>query len=165
MATRSPIRSILARIGAEELDSLFVGYGYKPHLVEGDDPAIMHRLMAATLDRVFDEIHAIQTEARTGRAKGARPTWPMIILKTPKGWTGPKEVDGLKTEGFWRSHQVPFAEMATKPAHVKLLGSWMRSYRPDELFDANGALRPEIAALAPAGGRRMSANPHANGGF
>jgi xylulose-5-phosphate/fructose-6-phosphate phosphoketolase len=157
--------TILARIGAEELHSLFVGYGYKPYLVEGDDPALMHRLMAETLERVLDEIHAIQAEARTGRAMGVRPTWPMIILKTPKGWTGPKEVDGLKTEGFWRSHQVPIAEMATKPAHVKLLESWMRSYRPDELFDANGALRPEIAALAPPGERRMSANPHANGGL
>ncbi len=157
--------TILARIGADELHSLFVGYGYKPYLVEGDDPALVHRLMAETLERVLDEIHAIQSEARTGRAMGVRPTWPMIILKTPKGWTGPKEVDGLKTEGFWRSHQVPIAEMATKPAHVKLLESWMRSYRPDELFDANGALRPEIAALAPVGERRMSANPHANGGL
>ncbi len=156
--------TVLARIGAEELHSLFAGYGYKPYLVEGDEPKAMHQLMAVTLDRVFDEIRAIQTEARQGRGKG-RPIWPMIILKTPKGWTGPKEVDGLKTEGFWRSHQVPFAEMATRPDHVKLLESWMRSYRPEELFDANGALKLEIAALAPEGDRRMSANPHANGGL
>ncbi len=156
--------TVLARIGAEELHSLFAGYGYKPYLVEGDEPKAMHQLMAVTLDRVFDEIRAIQTEARQGRGKG-RPIWPMIILKTPKGWTGPKEVDGLKTEGFWRSHQVPFAEMATRPDHVKLLESWMRSYRPEELFDANGELKLEIAALAPEGARRMSANPHANGGL
>ena len=156
--------AILARIGSEELRSLFVGHGYKPHLVEGDEPAAMHQLMAATLDTVFDEIRAIQTEARQGRAEG-RPRWPMIILKTPKGWTGPKEVDGLKTEGFWRSHQVPFAEMATKPEHVRLLDGWLRSYRPEELFAENGALKPEIAALAPLGERRMSANPHANGGL
>src|SRR5579864_5123648 len=115
----------------------------------------MHRQMAATFDHVFDEIGAIQQGARQhGRNK--RPVWPMIILKTPKGWTGPKEVDGLKTEGFWRSHQVPFAEMATKPEHVKLLEDWMKSYRPEELFDENGALQPEIAALAPSGDRRMS---------
>ena len=156
--------TILARIGSDELHRLFVGYGYQPYLVEGDDPAAMHQLMAQTLDRVFDEIHAIQTEARQGRAKG-RPVWPMIILKTPKGWTGPKVVDGFRTEGFWRSHQVPFAEMATRPDHVKLLESWMKSYRPEELFDVDGALAPEIAALAPNGDRRMSANPHANGGL
>ena len=164
--------TVLARIDADELNSLLVGYGYKPYLVEGDDPEVMHQRMAATLDAVFDDIRTIQTEARQGRADGRaqgrindRPRWPMIILKTPKGWTGPKEVDGLKTEGFWRSHQVPFAEMATKPAHVKLLEQWMKSYRPDELFDDAGVLKPEIAALAPAGIRRMSANPHANGGL
>jgi xylulose-5-phosphate/fructose-6-phosphate phosphoketolase len=156
--------TILARIGDSELLKLFEGYGYRAHLVAGDDPATMHRLMADTLDSVLDDIRAIQSEARAGKAKG-RPAWPMIILKTPKGWTGPKEVDGLKTEGFWRSHQVPIAEMATKPAHVKLLERWMKTYRPEELFDANGALQPEIAALAPAGARRMSANPHANGGL
>jgi xylulose-5-phosphate/fructose-6-phosphate phosphoketolase len=156
--------TILARIGDDELTSLFAGYGYAPQVVAGDDPATMHRLMAATLDRVFDEIRAIQQAARDGGAKG-RPRWPMIILKTPKGWTGPKEVDGLKTEGYWRSHQVPFAEMATRPGHVRLLEEWMKSYRPGELFDAAGALRPEIAALAPKGERRMSANPHANGGL
>jgi xylulose-5-phosphate/fructose-6-phosphate phosphoketolase len=156
--------TILARIGTEELNSLFVGYGYKPHLVEGDDPATMHQLMAATLDKVFDEIADIQKEARAGKAKG-RPAFPMIILKTPKGWTGPKEVDGKKTEGYWRSHQVPLSELATKPGHVKLLETWMKSYRPEELFDTSGGLKAEIAALAPAGARRMSANPHANGGL
>jgi len=156
--------TVLARIPADELRRLFVGYGYRAHLVEGDDPKTMHRLMAATLDQVFDEIRTIQDDARAGRAQG-RPAWPMIILKTPKGWTGPKEVDGLKTEGFWRSHQVPFAEMATKPAHVTLLEQWMKSYRPEEIFTQDGALKPEIAALAPAGDRRMGANPHANGGL
>ena len=155
--------AILARIPEEELLSLFVGYGYQPHLVAGDDPATMHRLMAATLDRVFDEIRAIREGARNGQS--GRPAWPMIILKSPKGWTGPKEVDGLKTEGFWRSHQVPFSGMATKPGRVQLLEQWMKSYRPEELFDASGVLKPEIAALAPAGDRRMSANPHANGGL
>src|ERR1700722_371139 len=155
--------TILARIPSDELMSLFVGYGYKPYVVEGDDPAVMHQKMAATLDLAFDDIAAIQAE---GRQNGdtQRPVWPMIILKTLKGWTGPKEVDGLKTEGFWRSHQVPFSDM-TKPEHVKLLESWMKSYRPEELFGENGALRPEIAALALSGERRMSANPHANGGL
>src|SRR3954471_14454193 len=156
--------TILARISAEELHSLFVGYGYKPYLVECDDPKTMHQQMAATLDQVFDDIRAIQIEARQGKAEG-RPIWPVIILKSPKGWTGPKEVDGRKTEGFWRSHQVPFAEMKGRPDHIQLLESWMKSYRPEELFDANGALKPEIAALAPEGERRMSANPHANGGL
>jgi xylulose-5-phosphate/fructose-6-phosphate phosphoketolase len=156
--------TILARIDPDELHSLFVGYGYRPYLVEGDDPATMHQLMAATLDALMDEIASIQRDARDGRSK-ERPAWPMIILKTPKGWTGPKEVDGLKTEGFWRSHQVPFAEMATKPEHVKLLEQWMKHYRPEELFDPEGALMADVAALAPAGTRRMSANPHANGGL
>jgi xylulose-5-phosphate/fructose-6-phosphate phosphoketolase len=155
--------TILARIPADELHSLLVGYGYKPHLVEGDDPATMHRLLAATLDTVFDEIRAIQEGARAGTSTG-RPTWPMIVFKTPKGWTGPKEVDGLKTEGYWRSHQVPFSDME-KPGHIKLLEDWMHSYRPEELFDEAGALRADVAALAPVGNRRMSANPHANGGL
>jgi len=155
--------TILARISPEELRDLFVGYGYKPYLVAGDEPAAMHRLMAATLDQAFDDIAAIQNAARRGGAT-TRPIWPMIIMKTPKGWTGPKEVDGLKTEGFWRSHQVPIADMS-KPGHVALLESWMKSYRPQELFDENGAPKPEIAALAPQGDRRMSANPHANGGL
>ena len=153
--------TILARISREELHSLFVGYGYEPFLVEGDDPYAMHQLMAATLDKVLDKIRAIQNAAREHGATG-RPRWPMIILKTPKGWTCPKEVDGLRTEGFWRAHQVPITDMA-KPGHVKILEYWMQSYRPDELFDDHGALRADIAALAPAGDARMSANPRANG--
>lgn len=156
--------TILARISPEELQSLFEGYGYRPYLVEGDDPEIMHQLMAGTLDEVLDEIRAIQNKARQGNIN-TRPIWPVIILKTPKGWTGPKEVDGLKTEGFWRSHQVPIADIAAKPEHVKLLENWMKSYRPKELFDGNGTLKSEIAAIAPRGNRRMSANPHANGGL
>jgi xylulose-5-phosphate/fructose-6-phosphate phosphoketolase len=156
--------TVLARIPSGELDSLFTGYGYRPHLVEGDDPAVMHRLMAATLDKVLDEIHKIQTRARQGGVD-KRPVWPMIVLKTPKGWTGPKEVDGLKTEGFWRSHQVPLAEMAKRPDHVRLLESWLKRYRPEDLFEADGRPKAEIAALAPTGDRRMSANPHANGGL
>jgi xylulose-5-phosphate/fructose-6-phosphate phosphoketolase len=155
--------TILARIDESELESLFVGYGYKPFVVAGDDPATMHQLMAKTLDAVFDEIRAIQSAARSG-ASNQRPRWPMIVLKTPKGWTGPKEVDGLKTEGFWRSHQVPVADMATRPDHVRVLEAWMRSYRPQELFDESGAPKAEITGLAPKGERRMSANPHANGG-
>ncbi len=155
--------TILARIPRNALEELFVGYGYKPHFVEGDDPAKMHQLMAATLEMVLDEIAAIQKEARAG-ALVPCPRWPMIILRSPKGWTGPKYVDGLKTEGYWRSHQVPFGDME-KPEHVKLLEEWMRSYRPEELFDGDGRLRPEIAALSPEGDRRMSANRHANGGL
>ncbi len=156
--------TILARISRDELESLFVGYGYKPYFVEGDDPATMHQLMAATLDTIVAEIAEIQHAARV-EGVTTRPRWPMIILITPKGWTGPKFVDGLKTEGFWRSHQVPFSEMATKPEHVKLLEEWMHSYRPEELFDEAGTLRAALAALAPAGTRRMGANPHANGGL
>jgi xylulose-5-phosphate/fructose-6-phosphate phosphoketolase len=155
--------TVLARIPHDELESLFVGYGYKPHFVEGDEPETMHQQMAATLDAVIAEIHAIQQGARAGGAI-ERPRWPMIILNTPKGWTGPKEVDGQKTEGSWRSHQVPFGELVEKPAHLKLLEQWLRSYRPDELFDERGALRSELAELAPKGPRRMGANPHANGG-
>jgi xylulose-5-phosphate/fructose-6-phosphate phosphoketolase len=156
--------TVLARIGPDELKSLFVGYGYTPYLVEGDDPGVMHQVMAATLDTVMEEIRTIQADARHGR-KVNRPAWPVILLKTPKGWTGPKEVDGHKSEGFWRSHQVPFATMAGRPDHVALLESWMKSYRPEELFDDAGVLNADIAALAPAGARRMSANPHANGGL
>jgi xylulose-5-phosphate/fructose-6-phosphate phosphoketolase len=156
--------TVLARISREELESLFVGYGYKPYIVEGSDPEPMHQLMAKTLDTVIAEIKTIQNNARNnGGTK--RPRWPMIILKTPKGWTGPKEVDGVKTEGSWRSHQVPFAEMAEKPDHVKLLKKWMKSYKPEELFDENGTLIPELAELVPKGDRRMGANPHANGGL
>jgi len=156
--------TVLARISHEELENLFIGYGYKPYFVEGWEPETMHQLMAATMDTVIGEIKTIQQEARaSGVAK--RPRWPMIILRSPKGWTGPKEVDGLKTEDFWRSHQVPFAEMATKPDHVKLLEEWMKSYKPEELFNDNGGLIPELAELAPKGDRRMGANPHANGGL
>ncbi len=155
--------TILARIPREQLESLFLGYGYKPHFVEGDDPATMHQLMAATLDAVLEEIASIQKAARAGDDIVC-PQWPMIILRSPKGWTGPKTVDGLKTEGYWRAHQVPIPDMAT-PEHVKLLEDWMRSYRPQELFGHDGRLQPEIAALAPEGDRRMSANPHANGGL
>jgi len=155
--------TVLARISEEEIESLFVGYGYHPYVVEGSDPAPMHQQMAATLETVVAEIRAIQMDART-KGQGTRPRWPMIILRTPKGWTGPKTVDGKKTEGSWRSHQVPLAEMATKPEHVGLLEEWMKSYRPEELFDDAGTLRPELAELAPKGPRRMGANRHANGG-
>ena len=156
--------TVLARLSHEELESLFVGYGHKPYFVEGSDPTAMHRTMAETLDTVIAEIKAIQQEARTkGNVK--RPRWPMIILRTPKGWTGPKKVDGLKTEDSWRSHQVPLSEMATKPDHVKLLEEWMKSYKHEELFDENGKLIPKLAELAPKGNRRMGANPHTNGGI
>jgi xylulose-5-phosphate/fructose-6-phosphate phosphoketolase len=156
--------TVLARISHEELEHLFVGYGYTPYFVEGDDPTTMHRAMAATLDSIADHIRDIQREARANGATN-RPRWPMIVLRTPKGWTGPREVDGKRTEGSWRSHQVPFAELATNPAHLELLERWMKSYRPENLFDETGRLRPEIAALAPTGARRMGANPHANGGL
>jgi xylulose-5-phosphate/fructose-6-phosphate phosphoketolase len=156
--------TVLARISHEELESLFVGYGYKPYVVEGSEPETMHQLMAKTLDTVISEIQAIQNEARTGGV-AKRPRWPMIILRTPKGWTGPKEVDGLKTEGFWRSHQVPITDMATHPNHVKLLETWMKSYKPEELFEEKGKLIAELAELAPKGNRCMGANPHANGGL
>jgi xylulose-5-phosphate/fructose-6-phosphate phosphoketolase len=156
--------TVFARISREELESLFLGYGYKPYFVEGSEPETMHQLMAETLDTVIAGIKSIQNEARTnGVAK--RPQWPMIILRTPKGWTGPEEVDGLKTEDFWRSHQVPFSEMATKPGHVKLLDKWMKSYKPEELFNENGKVISKLAELAPKGDRRMGANPHANGGI
>src|SRR5204863_6049863 len=141
------------------------GYGYEPFVVEGDDPAVMHRQFAETLDTVLDRITGIQEAARSAPDRPPeRPRWPMIVLRTPKGWTGPKEVDGLKTEGSWRSHQVPFADMA-KPEHVALLESWMKSYQPEELFDESGRLLPELAELAPRGERRLGANPHANGGL
>ncbi len=156
--------TLLARISQEELENLFLGYGYKPYLVEGSDPEKMHQEMATTMDAVMAQIQTIQREART-KGSTKRPKWPMIVLRTPKGWTGPKEVDGKKTEGSWRSHQVPFAEMATKKDHIKLLEQWMKGYRPEELFDENGTLRAELAELAPQGHRRMGANPHANGGL
>ena len=156
--------TVLARISHEELEQLFRGYGYKPYLVEGDDPEMVHQLMAATLDQIVEEIRHIQSEARSKGFK-KRPAWPMIILRTPKGWTGPKEVDGLKTEGSWRSHQVPLANLAENPKHLVVLEQWMKSYRPEELFDEAGKLIPELAELAPKGNRRMGANPHANGGL
>ncbi|MDI6735259.1 MAG: phosphoketolase family protein [bacterium] len=156
--------TVLARISHEELNDLFAGYGYKPYFVEGSEPFTMHRLMASTLETVINEIKTVQNDARsTGMAN--RPQWPMIILRTPKGWTGPKEVDGLKTEDFWRSHQVPFAEMEKNPGHIKLLEEWMKGYKPEELFDENGRLISELAKLSPTGERRMGANPHTNGGI
>jgi len=155
--------TVLARLSHEELENLFLGYGYRPYFVEGDDPRVMHQQMATTLDTILAEIQDIQLQARS-RGMSQRPQWPMLILRTPKGWTGPKSVDGKKVEDYWRSHQVPFAEMATQPEHLKLLEDWMRSYRPEELFDPTGKLIPELAALAPTGDRRMGANPHANGG-
>ncbi|WP_462185756.1 MULTISPECIES: phosphoketolase family protein [unclassified Frankia] len=155
--------TILARIPEQELTALLRGYGYHPYFVAGDDPAAVHQRMAGVLDAAVDEIHEIQDRARRhGRTE--RPTWPMIVLRTPKGWTGPAVVDGLPVEGTWRSHQVPVAQLHDNPGHLAQLEAWLRSYRPEELFDAGGALRPELAALAPRGPRRMSANPHANGG-
>jgi len=155
--------SVLARVSHEELDHLFRGYGYIPHFVEGNEPEKMHGLMATALDQVVSQIKQIQADARQNGFK-QRPTWPMIILRTPKGWTCPKEIDGKRTEDSWRSHQVPLGEMHENPAHVKLLEAWMKSYRPQELFDENNRLRAELAELAPKGERRMSANPHTNGG-
>ncbi|AFZ49511.1 phosphoketolase family protein [Dactylococcopsis salina] len=156
--------TVLARLGDKELENLFIGYGYKPYFVDGSDPEAMHQLMAGTLDTILGEIKSIQSEARTnGFTK--RPQWPMIILRTPKGWTGPKEVDGKKTEDYWRSHQVPFSDTQTNPEHIALLEEWMKSYKPQELFDENGTFRQDLAELAPKGERRMGANPHANGGI
>jgi xylulose-5-phosphate/fructose-6-phosphate phosphoketolase len=156
--------TVLARISQIELQALFEGYGYSPRFVEGSAPDEMHRLMAQTLAEVLDEIAAVQGVARS-QADPTRPRWPMIVLKTPKGWTGPKEVDGKPAEGSFRSHQVPLAHVRTNPKHLAQLETWMRSYGPEELFDEEGAVRPEVTALAPHGQRRMSANPHANGGL
>jgi xylulose-5-phosphate/fructose-6-phosphate phosphoketolase len=155
--------TLLARIEPEELREFLHGYGYHPYFVEGDEPASMHQLMAGTLDKIIDEIHGIQHQART-QGFSARPRWPMIVLRSPKGWTGPKVVDGLQVEGTFRAHQVPLMEVRTNPAHLAMLEEWMRSYRPQELFDERGRLRAELAELAPQGPRRMGANPHANGG-
>jgi len=155
--------TIFARIDREELEAYLRGCGYEPYIVAGDDPATMHQLMAATLDRVIGEIRRIQSDARSKGVTG-RPRWPAIVLQTPKGWTGPKIVDGKPVEGTYRAHQVPLAEVRTNPAHLKQLEEWMRSYRPEELFDAAGRLKSELAELAPAGTRRMGANPHTNGG-
>ncbi|MHB1084819.1 MAG: phosphoketolase family protein [Thiobacillus sp.] len=154
--------AVLARIPRAELESLLVGYGYTPYFVEGDEPEAMHQLMAATVDQAMADIRDIQRAAREG-GDPSRPLWPMIVLRSPKGWTGPKEVDGKRSEGSWRSHQVPFSDMS-KPEHVQLLEQWMHSYAADTLFDEMGRLKPELAELAPQGERRMGANPHANGG-
>src|SRR5450755_4233366 len=156
--------TFLARIGHEELRALLTGYGYAPRFVTGDDPATVHQLMAATLDEVVDEIEEIQRRARED-GDLSRPRWPMIVLETPKGWTGPREVDGLPVEGTWRAHQVPLSRLAERPDHVQLLERWMHSYRPEELFDDDGAVRAELRGLAPQGERRMGANPHTNGGL
>ncbi len=156
--------TLLARMSHEELQKLFEGYGYKPYFVEGSDPVAMHQLMAATMDTAIHEIREIQEDARKNGFK-VRPQWPLIILRSPKGWTGPKEVDGKKTEDYWRSHQVPLSNMAAEPAHVQLLENWMKSYKPEELFDQNGKLIAELAELAPTGKQRMGDNPHANGGI
>ena len=156
--------TVLARIHHEELDQLFRGYGYKPYFVEGDDPMKVHQLLAATLDTIVAEIKAIQMTARAEGFK-KRPQWPMIILRTPKGWTCPKVVDGLPLEGTFRAHQVPITDFVAKPNHLKILEQWMKSYKAEELFDKNGRLIPELAELAPKGERRMGANPHANGGI
>ena len=155
--------TVLARIPKKELTDLFTGYGYRPYFVEGDDPALMHQLMAATLDKVIADIKTIQSDARQN-PNWQRPQWPMIILRSPKGWTGPKVVDGLQIEGTFRAHQVPVTDL-DKPGHLKILEQWMRSYKAEDLFDDGGKLFPELAALAPKGNRRMGANPHANGGL
>jgi xylulose-5-phosphate/fructose-6-phosphate phosphoketolase len=155
--------TVLARIPEAELVALLQGYGHRPIIVSGDDPAQVHRAMAAGFDDAFDDIAAIQARARAGGPQ-ERPTWPMIVLRTPKGWTGPALVDEVQVEGTWRPHQVPLAEVRTNPGHLAQLEEWMRSYKPDELFTPDGALRADLAALPPSGARRMSANPHANGG-
>ncbi|MBV8177997.1 MAG: phosphoketolase family protein, partial [Mycobacterium sp.] len=156
--------TVLARISHEELEALFVGYGYTPYFVEGSDPQSMHQAMAATMEHCVLEIRKIQDEARrTGRA--VRPRWPMIVLRSPKGWTAPRQVDDHYLEGFWRAHQIPITDVATNPKHLKLLESWLRGYKPEELFDESGRLVPELKTLAPKGNRRMSANPIANGGL
>lgn len=156
--------TLLARMSDTELDHLFRGYGYEPFFVEGHEPEKMHRQMAAALDQAIDRIRAIQADARGGGLDGL-PRWPMILLRSPKGWTGPKEVDGKKVEDFWRAHQVPVANCRENEGHRRILEDWMRSYRPDDLFDANGKLKEELRALSPVGTRRMGANPHANGGI
>ncbi len=159
--------TVLARISSEELEWLFKGYGWTPHVVEGDDPATMHQLMAGVMEDCINEIRAIQEKARSAAAGTVpeRPRWPMIILKTPKGWTCPKEIDGHKLEGSWRAHQMPILDPVTSPKHLELVEKWMRSYKPEELFDESGKLIEELREMAPAGQRRISGNPHANGGL
>jgi xylulose-5-phosphate/fructose-6-phosphate phosphoketolase len=156
--------TLLGRLGDQQLTQLLTGYGYKPYFVVGDEPEAMHQMMAATLDTVVQEIRAIQADARSKRS-ATLPVWPMIVLRSPKGWTGPKFVDGKPVEDTWRAHQVPVSDLEAKPEHLKILEDWMRSYRPEELFDENGRLIRELAELAPEGDRRMGANPHANGGL
>jgi len=156
--------TLLARLSHEELESLFKGYGYTPLFVEGSDPASMHQALAATLDHCVQAIRSAQQEARSSGV-ATRPRWPMIVLRTPKGWTAPSEVDGHKLEGLWRSHQVPLAKVKKNPAHLEMLENWMRSYKPEELFDEHGSLVPELKALAPSASQRMGSNPHANGGL
>jgi xylulose-5-phosphate/fructose-6-phosphate phosphoketolase len=156
--------TIFARISHEELEQLFLGYGWTPYFVEGDQPELMHELMATTLDKAIEEIKRIQQSARND-GNLTRPRWPMIILKSPKGWTGPKVVDGKQIEGTFRSHQVPLSDPLAHPEHLQLLEDWLRSYKPEELFDGDGRLKSEFAELAPRGNRRMGANPHANGGL
>jgi len=157
--------TVLGRMSDEDLTHLFTGFGYEPFFVEGHEPHLMHQAMAGTLDTIIARIGAIQAAARSGGGPASMPRWPMIILRSPKGWTGPKEVDGKKVEGFWRAHQVPIANVRNNAGHLALLDAWMRSYEPDDLFDAEGRLMPELQALAPVGARRMGANPHANGGL
>ncbi len=156
--------TLLARISHEELEELFRGYGWSPHFVEGNDPMVMHQAMAATLEECVLEIRRVQAEARQS-GKPTRPRWPMIVLRSPKGWTGPEAVDGHKVEGFWRAHQVPLSGLHDNPAHMKQLEKWLRSYKPEELFDEKGRLVDELRELSPRGVRRMGSNPHANGGF
>ncbi len=156
--------TVLARIPKRELRDLFIGYGYEPKFLEGDDPATMHQGMAAVLEEMYQQIRAIQQKARSEK-NVERPRWPLLILRTPKGWTGPKEVDGKPVEGTWRAHQVPVADVASNPEHLKILENWLKSYKPHELFDKDGRFRPDLAELAPTGDRRMGKNPHANGGL
>jgi len=155
--------TLLARISPDALEHLFKGYGWSPHVVEGDDPHVMHQKMAGAVETCVREIRAIQEKARS-TGKPDLPNWPMIILRSPKGWTGPKEVDGHKVENFWRAHQVPVLDVQANPEHLRIVEQWMRSYKPEELFDEHGTLVPELRGLPPVGDRRMSANPHANGG-
>jgi xylulose-5-phosphate/fructose-6-phosphate phosphoketolase len=156
--------TVLARISTEELEQLMRGYGYTPYFVEGDEPASVHQQLAFTLEKCVAEIKRIQHEARA-KGKEERPRWPMIVFRTPKGWTCPEEIDGKRCEDYWRSHQVPMGEMHENPEHIRILEGWMKSYRPEELFDEKGKFKAELAALAPKGKRRMGANPHANGGL
>jgi len=156
--------TVLARIPEEELRQLFIGYGYEPRFLEGDDPVKMHQGMAAAMEEMYQEIRNIQQRARAERHV-QRPSWPVLILRTPKGWTGPKEVDGKPVEGTWRSHQVPVSDVANNPEHLSILENWLKSYKPQDLFDEDGRFRRDLGAMAPTGDRRMGKNPHANGGL